>query len=278
MSLITISESIGCDGMKIAASVADELKLELYHDDRLEKEAVRLGIKPEVLRDLDEKAPGLLSRIFTDRPQIYMNLLYGVVYEVARGGQGIIMGHGSQVLLRDFGCALHVRIHASEASRIENLVTQRGLGRVAAEKLVRKSDNERSGFMQFAFHMDWNDPSLYDVVINRDKLGVDSAAHMIIQAARSQEIKECSLTALESMERLSLARRVQAAVLENEVASDIYHRHMFNIEVPEKGVVQVSGYANTEEARARFLKVVKDVPGVTEVRSEVGVLPPYTGE
>lgn len=275
MSLITISESIGCEGMKIAASVADELKLELYDDSRLEKEAVRLGIQPEVLKDLDEKAPGLLSRIFSDKPQIYMNLLHGVVYEVAKGGQGIIMGHGSQVLLMDFGCALHVRIYASESSRIENLMSLRGLGRGAAEKLVRKSDNERSGFMRFAFHMDWNDPSLYDLVINRDKLGVDSAAQLIIQAARSQEIKECSLTALGSMENLSLARRVQAAVLENDVASNIYHRHMFHIEVPEKGVVQVSGYADTEEARARFLKVVKGVPGVTEVRSEVGVLPPY---
>lgn len=276
MSLITISESIGCDGMKIAASVADELNLGLYDDNRLEKEALRLGIQPEVLKDLDEKAPGLLSRIFTDKPQIYMNLLHAVVYEVAKGGQGIIMGHGSQVLLRDFGCALHVRIHASDSSRIENLMSQRGLGRGAAEKLIRKSDNERSGFLRFAFHMDWNDPSLYDVVINRDKLGVGSAAHMIIQAARSQEIKECSLTALESMENLSLARRVQAEVLENEVSSDIFHRHMFNIEVPEKGVVLVSGYVDTEEARARFLRVVKGVPGVAEVRSEVGVLPPLT--
>jgi cytidylate kinase len=263
--------------MKIAASVADELALELYDDKRLEKEAIRLSIKPEVLRDLEEKTPGLFSRIFSDKPQIYMNLLHGVVYEVAKQGQGIIMGHGSQMLLRDFGCALHVRIHASESSRIENLMSQRGLGREVAEKLVRKSDNERRGFMRFAFHMDWNDPSLYDLVINRDKLGIDSAAGLIIQAARSQEIKECSLTALESMENLSLARRVQAAVLENEVASDIYHRHMFHIEVPEKGVVQVSGYTDTEEARARFLEVVDGVPGVTEVRSEVSVVPPYAG-
>jgi hypothetical protein len=122
MSLITISESIGCGGKAIAALVAKELKLELYDDRRLEEEAIQLGVQPEALKDLDEKAPGLFSRMFSDKPQVYLDLLQGVVYEVAKRGQGIILGHGSQVLLRDFGCALHVRIYGSESSRIEYLM------------------------------------------------------------------------------------------------------------------------------------------------------------
>lgn len=35
-----------------------------------------------------------------------------VIYEGAEKGQGIILGHSSQLLLRDFRCALHVRIYA----------------------------------------------------------------------------------------------------------------------------------------------------------------------
>jgi cytidylate kinase len=274
MSLITISESIGCGGKAIAGLVADELKMELYDDRRLEEEAIQLGIKPKDVNGLDEKAPGLFSRIFSDKPQVYLDVLEGVVYEVAKRGQGIILGHGSQVLLRDFGCALHVRIDGSESSRIEYLINQRGLSREATEKLIHKTDNEHRGFLQFAFHMNWNDPSLYDLVINRDKLSTGLAAKFIIEAARSQEIKECSMTALESMERLSLSRRVDAAVLGSNLSPEAFRRDMFHIEVPEKGVVHITGVTHVEGADERLLTVVKGVPGVTDVRSNVVVVPP----
>jgi hypothetical protein len=150
----------------------------------------------------------------------------------------------------------------------------RGLSREATEKLIHKTDNEQRGFLQFAFHINWNDPSLYDLVINRDKLSTDLAAKLVIEAARSQEIKECSMTALESMERLSLSRRVDAAILESNLGHDVFSRDMFHIEVPEKGVVHITGATHMQGAEERLLKVVKGVPGVTEVRSEVVVMPP----
>lgn len=82
------------------------------------------------------------------------------------------------------------------------------------------------------------------------------------------------MTALESMERLSLSRRVDAAVLESNLSRDAFHRDMFHIEVPEKGVVHITGIAHVEGAEERLLKVVKGVPGVTDIRSEVVVMPP----
>ncbi|NIS59860.1 MAG: hypothetical protein GTO13_03875 [Proteobacteria bacterium] len=140
--------------------------------------------------------------------------------------------------------------------------------------MIHKTDNEQRGFLQFAFHMNWNDPSLYDVVINRDKLSTELSAKLIIEAARSQEIKECSMTALESMERLALSRRVDAAVLESSLSRDMFYRHMVHIEVPKKGVVHITGVTHEGGAEERLLKVVKGVPGVTDVQSEIIVLPP----
>ncbi len=273
MSLITISEGIGCGGLAIAQRVADELNVELYDDRRLEQEAIGLGIRPKDLKGLDEKAPGLFSRILSDKAHVYLDLLQAVVYEVAKRSQGIILGHGSQILLRDFGCALHVRVYASESFRVEYLVRERGVGRAVAERLMRKTDEERRGFLQFAFHRDWDDPSQYDLLINRDKLGEELASRLIVAAAQSQEIRECSLGALDSMERLSLARRVEAAVLGGKVGRDVLHPEILHIDIPEKGVVHITGFANTPEGRERMIKAVKGVPGVTDVRSEVEVIP-----
>ena len=266
MSLITITSGIGSGDMTIAQLVSDELKLNLYDDQRLQQEAVDIGISSEEVKDFDQKAPGLFNRILSHKPQVYLDLMEALVYEVARRGHGIILGHGSQFLLRDFGCGLHVHIFSSEPSRIQRLMDQQGIGRDAAEKIIYKSDSERKGFLQFAFHMNWNDPSLYDLIINQDKMGTDSAAKLITDVAQSQQIKACSLTALYTMERLSLLKKVEAAILKNKISSQGFH-----IDVPERGVVQITGSLNPLESESGLLEVVKGVPGVLEVRSEVVV-------
>ncbi len=270
MSLITITRSIGCGGMSIGQYVAGELKLDLYDDQRLQEEANKMGIASEDLKSLNEKAPGLFNRLLSHKPQAYLDLMEAVVYEVARRGEGIILGHGAQMLLRDFGCALHVRIYASQPFRIQHLMDQQGMSREAAEKMIHKSDSDRKGFLQFAFHKDWNDASLYDLIINRDKLSIDSAANLIIKVAQSQEIKACSITALDAMEKLSLLKKIEAAMLQNDLSFlDFY------IEVPDKGVAQITGWTYTQESKDRLLEVVKGVPGVSDVKSEVVVLPTY---
>jgi hypothetical protein len=202
------------------------------------------------------------------RPEFYVDLLQAVVYEVAQRGQGVILGHGSQILLRDFQCALHVHIHASESFRIAHLMAQQGLSREPAAKLIHRSDSERKGFLRFAFHMDWNDPSLYDIIINRDKLGTDLAAKLILEAAQSQEIKDCSLTALETMERLALSRRVQAAILKSDFSTNVFH-----IDVLERSIVHITGFTHDRGEISRLLETVKGVPGVSEVRSEIAFVP-----
>ena len=65
MPLITISRGIGCGGMIIARLVADGLKLELYDDDRLEQEVLKMGIHEEGSDLIAEKGPGFLDQIFS---------------------------------------------------------------------------------------------------------------------------------------------------------------------------------------------------------------------
>jgi cytidylate kinase len=273
MSLITITSGIGCGGMIVANLVSERLKLELYDDERLQEEVVKNLISREALGMFDEKAPGLFSRLLSHKPEVYLDLLEALIYEVARRGKGVILGHGAQFLLRDFGCALQVRIHASESTRIRYLMDQQGMSQEAATNMIHKSDNERKGFLQFAFHKDWDDPTLYDLLINRDKLSAGSAAKLIMEVAQSQEIRECSSSALNAMERLSLSKRIEAALLNNKIPLMNLH-----VEVPEKGVAQVTGTLHSEHLRDRLLEVVQVVPGVSQVRSEVNVIIPSSIE
>jgi cytidylate kinase len=228
MALITLTKSLGSGGIAIARQVAEQLHIELFDDDRLQAEALEMGIRTEDLKSLDESAPGLFDRILIKKPDMYLDLMEAVVYKIAQQGQGVIIGHGSQMLLRDFGCALHVRIHSSEKQRMNNLMEENNLSSEAVRKLIRKSDNKRDGFSKFAFHMDLNDPSLYDLVINTAKISRETAARFIVDLASSEEISTCSLTALEAIEKLSLVKKVDAELLRHDVNTAMLH-----FEVPE---------------------------------------------
>jgi cytidylate kinase len=269
MPLITISENLGSGGMSIARQVAAKLNVNLYDDDRLQKEAVELGIRAEDIKaGIDERAPGLFDQILGKRPDIYLDFMEALVYEVSRRGDGIVIGHCSQMLLRDFGCALHVRIHSPLATRARNLTKQQGISSDIAEKLIRKSDHERSGFFKYNFHRDLNDPSLYDLIINTDKIGENTAVQFIVDLAASEEIKACSLTALETMERLALEKKIHGALLKGDINLRFIH-----IDVPEPGIARIAGMVLTSDDQARIKEIVGNVSGVSSVQSKVVLMP-----
>jgi len=264
MPLITMTTGVGCGGPEIARRVADELEIPLYDDEQLRKESIKMGLSPKELKSLDEKVPGFFSRVLEFKPQAYLELLEAVVYEIARRGEGIIIGHGSQFLLRDFGCALHVRIYSSEESRLETLTSSHAIGREAALKTIRADDSGKKGFMHYSFDMDWDDPALYDLIINKDKLGIEAASDLLLSVARSEVIDTCSLQALEAMERFGLKKLVETAVKKKSLGAKNIH-----VEIPETGVVVLTGLINPLESKDDLLTAVRAVPGVTELREDL---------
>ena len=269
MALVTVSGGMGCGADKVGRFVSEGADVTLYDDQKLQIEAIKLGLRDQDLKGFDEKAPGFFDSLRGYNPELYIDLMESVIYEVSRSGKGVILGHGSQLLLRDFGCALHVLIHGSANYRIKQVMATHGLSEKAAEKMISKSDSERRGFMRFAFKMDLDDMSLYDLIINTEKLGIDGAGKLILEAFQSQAVKECTLNALETMERMAMLKKVQAALLKEH-----FGLSQFNVDVPEKGVVQVIGFAVDEEKKKQMLAAVKKVAGVSKVKDEIGILPP----
>ena len=151
MALITMTHTIGSEAMTIARIVADGLRVEVYDDARLKEEALRMGLAHRTAQGFGEKPPDWLEHLWSGKPEMYHKLMESVIYEAARLGQGVIIGHGSQMLLHDFGCAVHVLVTAQEESRIQRLVHESALSREAARKLIRRIDNQKRGFFRYAF-------------------------------------------------------------------------------------------------------------------------------
>ncbi len=269
MSLITITSSFGSGGEKIAKEVSEQLGIELYDDHKIQERALSMGITSKDLAGIDEKAPRLFDRLFTNKPTLYLDLLGSVIFDIASEGEGLIVGHGAQVFLEDFHCALHVLIHTPEETRGKWLSKEQDITEEAAIQLVHKMDKRLKDFVQYAFNRDWKDSSGYDLVINLEKLSPDWAVKLILNLAGSEEIKTCSLKAVEEMESSSLKRKVDAAIIKSNF-SDFYTSF---VEITGGGKVHLSGVIYSKEELEEMIKVIKSVPGVNEVTSEIVIMP-----
>lgn len=101
-------------------------------------------------------------------------------------GNVVIVGRGANVILGHRPEAFHVRLVASLESRITNIAELRGMSKKAARAHVEAEDKARRSFIRRTFQADVNDPLLYDLVINVDRVPIDEAACIVGEAVLSR--------------------------------------------------------------------------------------------
>jgi cytidylate kinase len=265
MYFITISEMLGTGGDAVARRVAAELRYTYFGEEELRQAAREMGFLADVQK-LDEKGPAFLERFFSEKPKIYLDRLQSVIYEVAKKGDAVFFGRGSQLLLNSFECALHVLVTGSLEKRIQRVMDVNHVGREVAEQILGRSDHDKRGFVRFAFDEDWLNPQLYDLILNTDILSTDSAVKIIVDAARSDEIKACGIDSVKSLGKLSLQRKIEAAFLEAGIVSP----HLF-VTVEDADTVRLYGIVNSDEEKEAVEKIAKGTSGVKTIFNEVGV-------
>lgn len=268
MPLITITQDYGSHGYYVAQQVAEKLQLKLYDDETLREEAVRLGVKKENLAAIKEQVPGFFDRLLGAKPDVYLDVLRGVVYHMASENNGVIVGHGSQVLLRDFGCALHIRIVTPQEKRIRYFIEEKGLGEEEADRIVHAKDGEAKDFFLYAFKKDINDPLLYDLVINTEKISIDTAISYIVELANSNEISECSINALRIMKCRALEMKIHAKLLQAGVVMT-----GIKVEVEDLGSTLIHGIINESSQMEAITKVLNTIPEAKNAKTNILVIP-----
>lgn len=117
----------------------------------------------------------------------YLDLITSVILEYADGGQAMIVGRGGQMVLRERPGVLHVQVIATFEARVYNVIEREEVKWREAAYRVRRADEQRAGYMRRFYNVDWLDSSLYDLVINTDRIPADVAVETIIQAAGAVE-------------------------------------------------------------------------------------------
>lgn len=187
MCVITISRQYGSLGSITAQHVADRLNYAIVWRELINQAATRAGAPDVALAEIDElDLLGVTPTV--ESLQAYIQAVNMVVMELAKKGNVVIVGRGSQVILREFHDVVRVLMVAPLALRAERIATRLSISLRAARAQVKASDRHRKRFLRRFYGVHWDDPALYDLVINTQHLTADDAVDLICRAAQQPAI------------------------------------------------------------------------------------------
>jgi hypothetical protein len=172
------------------------------------------------------------------------------------------LGH---VLLKDIPHVLRVQVIADREYRIEAAMAESKNGREEAIASIEKKDRERNKWMRFLYGLEWGDPALYDLVLNLEKMSIDTACGALIYITGQHEFKPTAESE-KALKDLTLSSRVWALL-----ASNAHTRAALVKVAADDGTVVISGSAGSEKVIHAMTTVAQQVEGVKEIKSEVGI-------
>jgi cytidylate kinase len=267
MSVVAICETFGSQGTEIGRALSRALGWEFADREIIGKAAERYGESVMELHHVSEEKPTLWER-FTDSTRHYVSCIEATILEMAARGEVVLVGHGAAIILREIPHVLRVRITAPEALRASRVRDEQGLATSqGALEFVREADHERSARMKFLYRVDLDDPLLYDVVINTERMTVDAGMRIIREALHNELVRPTARSVADAHD-LSLAAQAKARLL-----VDSQTRHLRVAVRAAGGKLTMTGSADTEALRQAAVRIVSAVPGVTGVEDEIIVLP-----
>ena len=133
-----------------------------------------------------------------------------------------------------------------------------------AEAEIRRSDDAHASRMHDRFGVTWGDPVLYDLVLNTDRVSVESCVEQIAGLTRRPEFAETPQS------RALLADMTLAGTRAGRAEGRTPRRATSDITVEaSQGRVTLRGIVLNAEERAQTESVATAVPGVTGVDNEL---------
>ena len=269
MRIVTISRLVGSYADVIAATIARRLDLELVGRDQVHELAQNCD--PEYSRACDlyetEHGPGFFERIFLDRPS-YTSLFEALTFEKASTGNVVLVGRGSQVVLRGIPGIFKCRVVAPFSLRVERIMERYNFTKNEAQDFVVKYDHDRENLIRSIFRSDPNEWSLYDIIINTEHYGSSQASDVIIEAIEKMDRVQDEAALCQNLANISVAKKIEA-LIRRKLSSSIAR----NVEIKFEtgGLVTISGRISERRDREKAEKLVNEYPGVTSVKNDLKV-------
>lgn len=266
MPVIAMTQEMGSLARDVAVKLAEASGLAVMRHEVQDHVASRMHVPSSLISRLREGKAGLIERIQTDQDRLAVYTAEEV-FALADQGNVVLRGWGATCLLRSVPHVLRVRVTRPFSKRVEWLMGSLETDDEAfASAEVRRSDEAHATRMHNQFGVTWGDPLLYDMVLNTDRLSIDTCVAQIQHMAARPEFEETQQSRA-ALAGLALAARIRAALADHLVTRNVD----ITIE-SDDGRVVLSGIVLNEEESTETAKVAAGVDGVASVDNRLRLM------
>jgi len=266
MPVIAMTQEMGSLARDVAVKLAESLQLAVMRHEIIEHVADKMHVPKSLIGRLRGGKAGLVERLTTDQRSVAVYTAEEL-FALADRGNVVLRGWGATCLLRPVPHVVCVRVTRSLRKRVEWLMADLETDDADfAEAEVRRSDQAHAARMNHLFGVTWGDPVLYDLVLNTDRVSVDSCVEQIAALVARPEFAETTASK-ELLANMALEARVRAALKDQPAARDI------NVTIKALGsVVTLQGIVVNAEERSQAEAVAASVAGVSQVVNELRLM------
>jgi cytidylate kinase len=266
MPIITISRGICSGGTQLAKLLQTKLDWPVLSQEDVSAAAAKAY---RVSREELERGlymPASFYERFTSRKTRYLLATQATIAGLLADGNGIYHGLAGQFLFKGLRNAFKVRIVAPMDLRVENAVHRMGVTRDEATRRIHEADDHRLLWGRQIFDADVNDPDLYDLVVNLEKVSLATAANLVADVMRGRDRRPTS----ESV------REFDDFALEKKIKAELFFNSPFTPDIARvsvrRGEVYLTGGRAFEEIRPQLVEFTRQLPGVTDIHSDHGII------
>jgi cytidylate kinase len=268
MAIITVSRGTFSGGQQLAERVAEKLGYHCISREEVVAEAARqYGVKEKKLYEVLMKKPGVLERVVgntTERFR-YLACVRAALCKEAHADNIVYHGNAGHMLLNGVNHLIRVRVIAGMEFRTAAVMERFHLSREQALELIHKTDEERSIWTMFLYHVDWKAPSLYDLTINLNHIDFNGACDIVCHMAGMKKYQTTPETQ-KAMDDLVLSSNVKAKIALHKEISD------GNISIEADGsTITIFGTVGSIFDADRVRMIAREVSGVEEINSKMHI-------
>lgn len=266
MPVIALTQGMGSLAKDVAEQLAAELGLATLQHEVAERVANKAHVSKSLINRLREGKAGTIEKLRVDRDSIAV-YTHEEVLEAAARGNVVLRGWGATLLLRAVPHVPCIRIMRPFEKRVQWLMEQLGTDdQHLAETEIRRSDEANASRMHEQFGVHWGDPVLFDMVLNTDRLTVDSCVAQIKALLARPEFAET-----EASRALLLDMALQAHIRSALRASEATHGVDVTISCAS-GHCTLSGIVVNPAEKEAAESVATAVAGVKSISNQLRVM------
>ena len=270
MPVIAMTREIGSLGTDVAAGVANRLGLELVRSEvAANNVARRLGVTEAAVTRYLEGSASLLERWQIDHRKLF-KFAAEEILGIAQQGNVLIKGWGAATLLRNLPNVVSARVCAPMDFRVGVIMGRTGRkdsARIRDE--IERFDAARARTLRAYFDIEQEDARLYHVVLNTERLSVETCINTICELAEGAKLADSFKSRSELANRL-LEAKISAAMAEH--ISVAMAPLGISVSVAD-GRVTLAGTTTSGGLRRRAENIARTVAGLTAIDNRIISVP-----